>query len=198
MLVGASRGGLLVRGYLADYPGDVAGLVFVDPATEDRLFILVAGKAMAIAEMTAEQMRSTLPSSPVRIPRRPPQKGAPFDKLSPELYQQRILLDERLIASAPDTMTPEQIGQYQEGERAFLARLLATRSAGTPFGDRPTVVLSRGDERNEGREGVHAALARLSSNSRHSVIAGAGHEIHLFQPVGRHSRGHRRPGSDRP
>jgi len=182
VLAGASRGGLLIRAYLADYPADVAGLVFVDPSTEDRLFGMVAGKAMLIAEMTAEQMRSTLPSRPVRIPRRPPQKGAPFDRLSPELYQQRVLLDERLIASIPESLTPEQLGRYQEGERAFLARLLATRSGGTAFGDRPTVVLSRGDERNEGREGVHAALARLSSNSRHSVIAGAGHEIHLFQP----------------
>lgn len=182
VLVGASRGGLLIRGYLADYPGDVAGLVFVDPASEDRLFGTVARKPMLIAEMTADQMRSTLPFYPVRIPRRPPQKGAPFDRLSPELYRQRVLLDERVIASMPETLTPEQIGQYQEAERAFLARLLATRAAGTPLGDRPTVVLSRGDERNEDREQVHAALARLSSNSRHSVVAGAGHEIHLFQP----------------
>jgi len=182
VLVGASRGGLLIRGYLAEYPGDVAGLVFVDPASEDRLFGMVARKRMLIAEMTADQMRSTLPFYPVRNPRRPPQKGAPFDRLSPELYQQRVLLDERVIASMPEALTPEQIGQYQEAERAFLARLLATRSAGTPLGDRPTVVLSRGDERHEDREQVHAALARLSSNSRHSVIAGAGHEIHLFQP----------------
>ena len=182
VLVGASRGGLLIRGYLADYPGDVAGLVFVDPASEDRLFGMVARKPMLIAEMTADQMRSTLPFYPVQNQRRPPQKGAPFDRLSPELYRQRVLLDERVLAAMPETLTPAEIGRYQEAERAFLARLLATRSAGTPLGDRPTVVLSRGDERNQDREQVHAALARLSSNSRHSVIAGAGHEIHLFQP----------------
>ena len=65
-----------------------------------------------------------------------------------------------------------------------LARLLATRSAASPpLGDRPTVVLTRGDEKNFDREASHAALAALSTNSRHRVIAGAGHEIHLFEPA---------------
>jgi pimeloyl-ACP methyl ester carboxylesterase len=182
VLVGASRGGLLIRGYLAAYPSDVAGLVFIDPATEDRMWGMVGGQAVAIAEMTPEQMRSTLPSQPVRIPRRPVQKGAPFDLLPPELYQQRLLIDERLIASVPETATPEQLGAYQEGERALLASLLATRKAGTPFGDRPTVVLSRGTDRNADREESHAAVAKLSTRSQHRVIAGAGHEIHLFDP----------------
>jgi pimeloyl-ACP methyl ester carboxylesterase len=30
---------------------------------------------------------------------------------------------------------------------------------------------------------VHAALARLSSNSRHIVVKDSGHEVHLFQPA---------------
>ncbi len=157
VLVGASRGGLLVRAYLAAYPDDVA-------------------------EMTAEQMRSTLPGRPVRIPRRPVQRGAPFDSLPPELYQQRLLLDERLVAAQPETLTPEQVGRYTEHERAFLASLLASRKAGTPFGSRPTIVLSRGDQRHKDREDAHKALANLSTNSRHNVIDGAGHEIHLFHP----------------
>lgn len=182
VLVGASRGGLLIRQYLAAYPADVAGLVFVDSSTEDRLFGMVGGQAIAIAEMTPEQMRSTLPSQTVRIPRRPVQKGAPFTALPAELYQQRLILDERLIAALPETLTPEQLGRYQEQERAMLAALLATRKAGTPFGDRPTVVLARGDERNAEREEVQAKLAKLSTNSRYTVIAGSGHEIHLFQP----------------
>ena len=55
VLVGASRGGLLVRSYLDAYPDDVAGFVFVDPSTEDRLFTMIDGQAIAIAEVTAEQ-----------------------------------------------------------------------------------------------------------------------------------------------
>jgi hypothetical protein len=103
--------------------------------------------------------------------------------LPTELYQARIKLDQRLIASVPDMVQPDVVATSQERERAMLARLLATRSTGQPFGDRPTVVLSRGDERNAEREQVHATLAKLSTNSRHSVIVGAGHEIHLFEPA---------------
>jgi pimeloyl-ACP methyl ester carboxylesterase len=183
VMVGASRGGLLVRAYVADYPNEVVGLVLVDPATEDRLFTMLNGQPVLIASLSAEQLRSTLPRQPVRIPRRQAQTGAPFDRLPPELYQQRIKLDERLIASIPDSVTPDMIATAQEADRALLSRLLASRSGSPhPLGDRPTVVLSRGDERNAEREAVHAALARLSTNWRHSVVAGAGHEIHLFEP----------------
>lgn len=183
VMVGASRGGMLVRAYLADHPADILGLVFVDAATEDNLWSMVKGEALLLASLTPEQLRSTLPKQTVTIPRRKPQTGKPFDRLPPELYRQRVALDERLIASGPETLTPDAIEAIQTREVAFLARLLATRSSDTPFGDRPTVVLTRGDERSQGRESVHAALAKLSTNSRHSIIAGAGHEIHLFEPA---------------
>ncbi|HEX6163166.1 MAG TPA: alpha/beta hydrolase [Vicinamibacterales bacterium] len=182
VLVGASRGGLLIRGFLNAYPSEVAGLVFIDPATEDRLFGMVDGRPMSIAQMTAEQMRSTIPSQTMRVPKRPVQQGPPFDLLPPELYKQRLLLDERLIAQMPATLTPEQLLAYQESERVFLASLLASRKAGKPFGNRPTIVLARGNDRNEGREQSQRLVGDLSSNSRFSVIAGSGHEIHLFHP----------------
>ena len=183
VLVGASRGGLLIRNYLLDHPSDVIGLVFVEPASEDRLFTMVGNQALAIAETTPDQIRSTLPFYPVKVPRRAVRRGTPFDRLPPELYQHRLLLDQKLIASSPDTVTREQQFRFREYERAMLARLKATRAAPTPFGDRPTVVLTRGDEPNPDRESVHAALAKLSSRSRHAVIAGAGREIHLFHPA---------------
>src|SRR5687767_193256 len=74
VMVGASRGGLLVRRYLLDYPTDVAGLVFVDPATEDRLWVTVGREAVLFASLTPEQLRSTLPRQPVAVPRRNPQR----------------------------------------------------------------------------------------------------------------------------
>jgi pimeloyl-ACP methyl ester carboxylesterase len=173
-----------VRTYLLEYPDDVAGLVFVDSSTEDRLFTMVDGQAIAIAEATPEQIKKNVPAAPVKVQRRKPQTGAPFDRLPADLYRVRLLLDERLIASVPETVTPEVIGASQEAERALLSRLLATRSASSPpLGHRPTVVLTRGDEKNADREASHAALAALSTDARHAVIAGAGHEIHLFQPA---------------
>ena len=184
VLVGASRGGLLIRAYLLDYPEEVVGLVFVDPASEDRLFTMVDGQGVLIADVTAEQLRTTFPKETVSIPRRSPQLGSPFDKLPPDLYETRVRLDEKLIAETPDSVPAAVVGASQEGERAFLARLKATRKDNPhPLGDRPTVVLSRGEDPNAEREAAHAALARLSTNSRHSIVAGSGHEIHLFQPA---------------
>ena len=183
VLVGASRGGFFIRAYLREHPEDVVGMVFVDPSTEDRLFTMINGQGVAIADVSAEQLKTTFPTRWVRIPRRSPQRGVPFDRLPANLYQTRIALDEKLIASAPDSVPPEVVASGQEAERAFLASLKATRSAQPhPFGDRPTVVLTRGDEVNSDRAASHATLAALSTISRHSVVAGAGHEIHLFEP----------------
>jgi pimeloyl-ACP methyl ester carboxylesterase len=184
VMVGASLGGILVRLYQADYPGDVVGLVLVDPSSEDRLFTYYQGQAVTIASLTAEQYRSVLPQHAVRVPRRQAQTGSPFDRLPPSLYALRIKLDERLIASVPDTVSAEVIAISAETERARLARLLALRSrVQYPLGDIPTVVLTRGLDTNAELQATHAKLARLSTNSRHRVIAGAGHEIHLFAPA---------------
>ncbi|HUQ88085.1 MAG TPA: alpha/beta hydrolase [Vicinamibacterales bacterium] len=182
VLVGAARGGLLIRGYLAAYPDEVSGLVFIDPDTEDRMFAGVDGKPVVVAEMTAEQFKATLPKVTVRIPRREVQQGPPFTALPPELYRQRLILDERFIAALPQTLTPQRLEALQEHERQSLAALLETRKAGTPFGNRPTIILSRGDQRDARAEAAHKALAGLSTNSRHMVIDGAGHEIHLLHP----------------
>ena len=183
ILVGASRGGLLIRDFQARYPADVQGMLFLDPATEDRLFWTIQGQTMRVADVSAEQLRNSLPAKSVAVPRRKPQTGSPFDRLPPDLYRVRVLLDERLIASYPDSVTPEVIGAGQESERALLSRLDSLRKASEhPLADLPTVGLSRGTDRNPEREASHAAVARLSRNSYHCVIEGAGHEIHLFTP----------------
>ena len=184
VLVGASMGGLYVRLYQARFPGEVAGLVLVDPAHEDRLFTSFQGKAMAIAELTADQLRATIRPGPMRIPRRQPQTGVPFDKLPRELYERRVALEARLIASIPESLSSDVVLESAEGERATLAELRAARLAQEhPLGDRPVVVLSRGVDSSPEMRDVHATAARSSRNSRHTVVAGAGHELHLFEPA---------------
>ena len=66
VLVGASAGGLYVRTYQLDHRGDVAGLVLVDPATEDRLFTVFQQKTVPIASLTAQQLLTTLPKAASR------------------------------------------------------------------------------------------------------------------------------------
>jgi pimeloyl-ACP methyl ester carboxylesterase len=55
-------------------------------------------------------------------------------------------------------------------------------SAEPPFGDLPLVVLARGVDTGQRHHALQAKLALWSRNSRHTVVEGAGHEIHLFQP----------------
>ena len=183
VMVGASRGGLFIRAYVADNPTEVVGLVFVDPTTEDRLFTVIDGRDVRIADVTADALRATNPKEPVAVRRRRPQTGAPFDRLPPDLYKVRVALDEKLIASFPDSVTPDIVAAVRESERGLLARLDSLRKTSEhPLGELPIVVLSRGEDTNADRTAAHAALARLSTNSYHRVVAGSGHEIHLFQP----------------
>jgi len=185
VMVGASAGGLYVRIYQLDYPDEVVGLVLVDPATEDRLFTMFQQRPVAIGSLTAEQLLTTLPAGPsIPVPRREPQTGAPFDRLPPDLYQLRIKIDRRLIASAPPTVSSDIVRESSEGQRAALARLLASRTRDDYAMRRvPVVVLTRGQDMTNGLADNHAALARLSANSRHEVVSTAGHEIHLFAPA---------------
>jgi pimeloyl-ACP methyl ester carboxylesterase len=183
VMVGASLGGIYVRLYQAQYPDEVVGFVFVDPAHEDRLFLIFEGKPVPIASLTAEQRRSLIPPGPVTVPQRPPQTGAPFDRLPRALYELRVRLDRRLIDSIPESVPHEAVVAWAEQERAGLAKL-KEMSAAKPdaLGGRPLVVLTRGVDSSPEQRDVHASLARLSSTSRHTVVAGSGHEIHLFQP----------------
>ena len=88
-----------------------------------------------------------------------------------------------MIASFPDSVPFSAIAAAVEEERSLLAELWQlTRSTEHPLGRRPLVVLSRGVGTNESRITAFDKLAGLSSNSRHTVVAEAGHEIHLFRP----------------
>ncbi len=184
VLVGASKGGLYVRLYHARFPDEVAGMVLVDPAYEERLFTMIEGKPVTIASLTAEQLRATIPPGPVKVPRRSPQTGAPFDRLPRALYEIRIELERRLIASVPESVPYDAVVKSAEQERATLAKLREiSMTQDHPIGDRPLIVLTRGMDSSQELKDAHARLARISSNSRHVVVAGAGHEIHLFEPV---------------
>lgn len=183
VMVGASRGGLYVRLFQAEYPAAVAGLVLVDPAVEDRLFALYQGKAVPIASLTAEEYRSLAPQGAVAIPTRQPQTGPPFDRLPPELYTRRVTLDRRMIAGMPATVPAAVVAEFSSGDHAMLSGLSAARTA-TPtlLNDLPIVVLTRGLNASPDQQAAHAAIATLSRNSRHTAVPGSYHEIHLSHP----------------
>jgi pimeloyl-ACP methyl ester carboxylesterase len=187
VLVGASMGGIYIRMFELRYPSDVAGMVFVDPSHEDRLFVDVAGKTVPIWARTVEEMRASLPPRSAwgyvqSLPQRSPQTGDPFDRLPQHLYETRLEFDRRLIASG-QTMTYDQYVEGATGRQAAFVTL-HEQSAGTrPLGNRPVVVLTRGADFSQDRVDTHAALAAQSTNSRQTTVVGAGHEIHLFAPA---------------
>lgn len=183
VLVGASRGGLYVRLFQAEYPTDVVGLALIDPAAEDRLFTMFQGKPVPIVSLSAAQYRSLTPPGAVPIPTRQPQTGAPFDRLPPDLYARRIALDRQTIAAMPPSVPAEVVAEFSSGDHAMLSRLNAARTS-TPnlLGEMPVVVLTRGLDSSPEQSVAHAAIARLSHNSRHLTVPGSYHEIHLSHP----------------
>jgi hypothetical protein len=171
------------------HPSEVAGMVFVDPSHEDRLFVDVDGKTVPIWARSIDEIRGALPPASawdavraiISRPTRDPQTGPPFDRLPRDLYNARVEFDRRLIhGGAP--MTYDQYVEQEIGRQSAYIVLheRATRTE-RAFGDRPVIVLTRGSA-NEGLKAVHATLAAESTNSRHTMVAGAGHEIHLFAP----------------
>ena len=185
VMVGASRGGVFVRLFQAEYPTDVAGMVLIDPTAEDRLYLMFQGTVAALTSLTPEQHRSTQPPADavVPIPTRQPQTGAPFDRLPKPLYATRIALDRKLIRSLPPTISGQVVAESATGDYAMLSRLSAARK-GTPFplGDLPVIVLSRGLNASPEQQAAHAEIARMSRNARHLVVADSYHEIHLSHP----------------
>jgi pimeloyl-ACP methyl ester carboxylesterase len=183
VMVGASHGGLYVRLFQVEHPTDVAGLVLIDPAVEDRLFTMYQGKPVPIASLTPEQYRALAPHGAVPVPTRQPQTGAPFDRLPADLYARRVALDRRMIAGIAATVMPEVVAEFSAGDYAMLSRLrTARRSTPYPLGDIPVLVLTRGLDTSPDQQAAHAVIARLSRNSRHTAIPASYHEIHLSHP----------------
>jgi hypothetical protein len=92
-----------------------------------------------------------------------------------------VEFDRRLIHSATPTTYAQYVEQEIGRQSAYIVLHERATSTERALGDRPAIVLTRGSA-SEGLITVHAALAAESTNSRHTVVAGAGHEIHLFAP----------------
>jgi pimeloyl-ACP methyl ester carboxylesterase len=184
VLVGASMGGIYARMYRLQYPDEVAAMVLVDPSHEDDLFTMFQGKGVTIGSLTAEEIRSTIPAGPAKLPRRFAQTGPPFDRLPPDLYRRRVALETQLIDSMPESVPHEIVLEVVEGQRAAFSTLQKLgASQEHPRDDGPLIVLTRGVRLSPEFRELHARLARSSTNSRHTVVEGAGHEIHLFEPT---------------
>lgn len=89
VLVGQSISGLFVRDYQRRFPEHVAGMVLVDPTTEDGNAYIIDGKPIPISLVTREELQRFMknymanPPPPQPIPAHP-ETHSPYDRLPEE------------------------------------------------------------------------------------------------------------------
>jgi hypothetical protein len=137
--------------------------------------------------VTADQLRATVPKmrppDEAAPPLPPPSVDEPFDQLPPDLLKTRVTFETRVFKQmmGPDV---SQMTEAMESMRKTLVKLHAASAKGArPLGSRPVVVLTAENGPEPEFKALEAKLAQLSTNATQRVIAGSGHEIHLFDPA---------------
>ncbi|HEV3087126.1 MAG TPA: alpha/beta hydrolase [Candidatus Elarobacter sp.] len=200
VLVGHSIGGLFVRTFAALYPADVAGMVLVDPTTEESVFNtngklvrqrdLSQGRAIPPVRQTiAPDERRLLLSESARLAsflanQQPAAIESPYDKLPADVQQLRLW-----AMAQPAHWTADGGDYWPEEFQGFHdAKLRDPR----PLHDAPLAVLVRAARSGGSAEQMAADAARLSekstltelsTNSELIVVAHSGHHIHLDAPA---------------
>jgi pimeloyl-ACP methyl ester carboxylesterase len=168
VMAGHSLGGLYVLDYTARYPEQVAGMVLVDStpptaftALPDypafyNIYRIATGLFPGLARLGVTELIYS--SSHPELP-------------APAREQARAALS-----------TAEQ-ARSQRDEFAMVPTMMAQAGTVTTLGDRPLYVLTAPVNAQTGWLTPQIALAALSSNSIHLVVAGAGHESLLDNPA---------------
>jgi len=198
VLVGHSFGALSVRAYAAKYPGDVAGLVFVDPAHPEEwrdpppadrqrlqrgvalcrrgVFAAksgIAGLVARLASAGALDLARGIAAAVSRrtLHRRDEEILAPVTKLPMEV---RAVL--RWMWTQP---------RYFEALGSQIAHVCASAAEldlQPDYGHRPLITISA-SEIGEDRRILQDALARRSTRGRHIAAEKSGHWIPLDEPA---------------
>lgn len=188
VLVGQSGGGLNVRLYASQYPGDVVGMVLVDPGHEEQWSRFPAQVwEMQIANMRVIKFLSLL------------------TKLGLLRLFGRLTGPPESVKKLPSEIQPMYLAAFSASyfntfldEFASLEESFAQVRTTGALGDIPLIVLTGGDLLDQSRVRLpasfpmeearrawvemHAELANLSSNGRHIVAERCGHGIHVDRP----------------
>jgi pimeloyl-ACP methyl ester carboxylesterase len=186
ILVGNSIGGLNVRLFAFRYPGEVAGLVLVDPAHEEQPTRLPASARLDPAFIRSLRLfRAGARFGLLRLLDMPLGEGS-----SPLLPAEL-----RPMARAAGFRGAWVDVLYQEAvaTEASFAEVRAARQAlkEPPLGAIPLIVLTRGEAEGGTAEEqkawriwreLHGELARESSRGSHEIVPGSGHFIEADHP----------------
>lgn len=178
VLAGHSLGGIFAQVYATQYPGEVAGLVLVDPSHPDqtsrfkpgtvaewRQFVRMIGATPTLARLGVLRATGALAKS--------------ADGLPADAFRQATI-----FASSPRHLATSHAElaawfPIMADARAALAK--ASEGGVAPLGDRPVTVLSATVWPNDQHgalpinQAMHAETARLSTRGRHVLVAGADH-----------------------
>jgi pimeloyl-ACP methyl ester carboxylesterase len=195
LLVGNSLGGGNVQVYAYKYPGQVKGLVLVEPQTENetaRLDKVTNGRIKQVYAMVKQQDAFCLAEAGKGFkPGSDPVKNCVGDPVA--LYGP-VLGKAMLSIEMKRSYWRTAVDEYNAIDTSD-AQLRALRK---PFGDLPLLVLTRGvspyavpgqpqsamnKATEDENEKIHRELAALSSRGKQRVVPGAGHVIQAEQPA---------------
>jgi pimeloyl-ACP methyl ester carboxylesterase len=194
VLVGHSLGGMYVRLYADKYRSEVAGMVLVDPVSEEQ------GRRYAALDVSTKTLNDQYVESIRRDCIPAAIKG--FDRMS-ELFERCVgAPDPRFSAAFNDALAANDStaahfeAVWSEWAHVFTTSSDQARSARSSFGSMPLIVLSRApfglqpketqamrDAKNQLWMELHDDLTHLSSRGINRVIPGSGHYIQFDRPA---------------
>jgi pimeloyl-ACP methyl ester carboxylesterase len=176
VLVGHSLGGMYVRMFANQYPGDVVGLVLVDSSypNQDERFPPEARKLSALSGKVLAAMQFLRPFG------------------VPRLLAARVVPAEVQPQYSAVLCRPQYIAAVRAEAAAVEENSAEVRPLGS-VGNLPLAVLSHDPEKvrfpnnlsgpiNRAWDDMQTELSHLSTRGSHEVVKGAGHDIEIDQP----------------
>jgi len=194
VLVGHSFGGPVVRNFALTYPKLVAGIVFVDSASEEQRYTMqhkairlrdgATGKA--IPEPREQMLASDQPKPLASLPPAETTIDPPFDRLPPEIQKLQMWADSQpAMYNAEEserTWSPEYFKHWYETPQASslgsIPLIALMRAEGGYSNDLDVSAAQLETERKQ----AHAHLAALSTRGKLQVVH-SGHNMQVEAPV---------------
>ncbi len=188
VMVGHSLGGMYVRLYADDYRSEVAGMVLVEPSSEEQ------GRRYSALDISTKTLNDAYVASirNVCIPaaRHGFVKGSVLYKRcvgDPDPHFSAAFND--AVAARWSTVT-HLTADWSEWVNVFTTSSDQVRAARRSFGDMPLIILTRGPATVRQKNSatyrlwvtLHNELVPLSSRGTNRIISGTGHYIQLDRP----------------